>query len=384
MNKKQLIITLVIFTVLLVIAFFALKKEDASWEKGEFANKTPVIENLDVNQIAKFAIFNTKERLEVSIKDDKWVVYNRDFYPADYTKIRDFILKIRDLKIAQKLRIKKNAYGSLKLLPPENDDENNTGTLLVLYNEQGDSLVSLLLGEYHFADKDAASPFSPPVKDGRYVMVSGSDKPVLTSDPLTVATPDPKDWLDRKFIKINDLKSITKINIEGTEEWSIFRETAAAPYRIADLKDNQNPNPKAMHETTSMATGIKFLDVMSSKTSADETGINQADTIEIDSFEGIKYQIKLAVKNKKAFAQFAITLNMPKKRQAGEKEETEEKIKLDKEYETKLNKALEKINEEQFFTKWVYELPLYDAEKLLIKKTALYKEKESPPTIMGE
>lgn len=381
MNKKQLIIIGVIFVVLLIVSFFALKKEDSTWEKGKFADKTPLIEDLDVNKVVKFAIFNTKDRLELAAKDEQWVVYNRDSYPANYSKIRDFIMKVRDLKIAQKLRMKKNAYGSVKLLPPGNGSkEPDTGTLLVLYNDEGDPLLSLVLGDFHYADKDSASPFSPPMKDGRYVMVSGSDNPVLITDPLADASPDPPAWLNKKFLQIRDLKSISKIDPKDKKEWSISRQTVKSPFTIEGLKKTHQPNPKTMHETTSMPAKMKFTDVFPLK----KIQMAKADTIEIQSFAGIKYEIKLAVKNKKAFAKFAISLDMPKKRQPAKKEKPEEKTKLDKAYEAKLKKARAKVHEDQFFTKWIYELPLIEANKLLINKDALYSEQEAPTTIMGQ
>lgn len=386
MNKKQLIVAIIIFAGLLIISLFVLKKEDSTWEKGEFANKTPLIQDLDVNLVAKFMVYNMNQRLEISNKNGKWVVYNRNFYPADYEKIRNFIMTIRDLKIAQKLRLKKKSFGDLKLISPDDKESGleKTGTKLVLYNEQGDILLSLLLGDYHLADVKNPSPFSPPIKDGRYVMVSGSEKPVLTSSPLTVASPDPKIWLDKKFINIKDLKSISKIDKQGKTEWRISRKKINSPYEVEGLKSNQRPNPQKMHQITSWTSRLKFLDVIPLKTNQSKTSLDEAETIVIKSFAGIKYVIKLAVKNNKAFANFAISLDMPKNRKISAKETAEEKIKLDKKFETDLNKALEKVKQEQFYTNWIYEFPLQDAKNILINQTDLYQENEAPTTIMGE
>lgn len=383
MSKKQLISALATFAVLLIVAFFVFKKEDDSWQKGEFANKTSLIEDLQVNRVAKIAIFTKHERLELAINKDKWVVFNRDQYPADFEKIRTFIIKLRELKIAQNLRMKKTAFGSVKLLPPDSAKADQAGTQVNLYDAEGGTVLSLLLGDFHYAAQKGGAAFGPPRKDGRFVMVTGSDKPVLISDPLIDASPLPPLWLDQKFVKVTSLQSITRLDSKGKKLYSISRKSPKSPFFVEGLKKTQRPNPQKMQEATTCLQRLQFSDVKPLNTSPKVTGLNAANTLKIKSFHGILYTIQLGITLKKAFAKFAISLDMPKQRPIGKNEKPEEKSKLDKAYAVKFKNAGNRLRQEQFYTKWIYQIPLDEAKKLLIDQKNLTIE-QAPPTIMGQ
>jgi uncharacterized protein DUF4340 len=379
MNKTQLTAIVIIFFVLLFFSFFYLKKTDAVWEKGSFEKKTPLIENLDVNKVSKFTITNGKKTTTMEVKDNRWVVSEKNSYPADFSKIKNFLLKIHELKIAQKIRLKKSALGKLKLLPPASGEETpSSGILLSFYDIKDQDISAIILGETHISKKENPNPFAPPIVDGRYIMVKNSASPVLIIDSLSEVIPDSTLWIDKNFIKIQKLKSLTIMDKKGKRQWCIERNKENSPYTLVGLGNSTKPNPKKMQEATSAFTVMGFIDVLPLDADTEITGLHKPYTLKIETFDDLIYNIKLAIKNKKAFAQIAISANLPEKRIASKNEKPEDKDKLDKQFASKQKSIQEKLQKEQFFTKWIYELPLNDVKKVLVKQKDLTVEKKTP------
>ena len=368
MNKKQLIAAITIFIALLIIAMLILKKEDSNWKKGKFADKTPLIKDFNVNKVAKFAITDGKKTLKLAIKNNEWVVLNRNSYPADFAKIRNFIMRIGDLKIAQNLRMKKSAYGSVKLLPPKQGEKNDeTGTLLSFYDKTDKLLLSILLGVTHLEKKEKQQAFVKPKEDGRYVMLSGTNKPVLTIDPLSDASTDPTLWLNKNFIKIPSLKSMTVLDKSGKKMWKIIHKTPKGAYALEGLKKNQKVLPRKMYEATSAFANLKFLDILPQDTDEKITGLNNPITVIIDTFSEVTYKINLAVKKQKVFAKIAISANLSKKRASGKNENNKEKEALDKAFAENQKTVKGILTAGKHYTEWIYELPMTEMQKVLIK-----------------
>ena len=384
MNKKQLTVAITIFIVLLVVSLLTLRKEDSSWTKGTLADKIPLIKDFDVNQVAKFAIFDGHKTATIVIKDDKWVVLERNSYPADFTRIQDFLLKIQELKIAQKIRLKKSGFGKLKLIPPTAEKENLlSGIQLTFSNNKDIEISSMTLGEIHISKKENPNPFAPPFEDGRYMLVKGA-APVLIADSLTEVKPNPALWLDKNFIKTFNLKSLTMSSRSGKQQWCIKRDKVNSPYALLGVKNTEQPNPRKMQEITSACSQMQFLDVLPEDTDKKKIGLEKPATLVLKTFDGITYNMQFGVKKKRAFAKFAILADLPKKRVPGKNEKPERKDKLNKAFEANLKSVNEKLAKEKFFTNWIYELPLGLVKKILVTQQELVVEKQQLPMMLGQ
>lgn len=381
MNKKQLTAAIIIFLALLVVCILNLKKEDSDWEKGSYNEKSLLIKNFELNKVAKFAITNGKETAEMAVKKDKWVVLQKNSYPANFAKIKDFMIKIHELKIAQRIRMKKTGLGKLKLLPPEGNKENfQTGTKLAFYDDKDQIIAEMILGEKHYA-KENPNPYAPPPADGRYLMVKGKKMPVLITDPLQEVNPNPSLWLDKDFININKIKSVSWTDETGTTQWTIERKDEKSPFALADIKNNEKPNPQKMQGITSAFNAISFTDVfLPNNIDEKNFGLDKAEKISIETFDGITYGIHIGLQDQKAFAKIAIDANFAEKRIPEKDEKPEDKEKLDKEFDGNLTKLKDKLAKEKFYTLWIYEFPFDKVNKALIKhQDLIMPNKENIP-----
>jgi hypothetical protein len=364
MTGKNLFIIIIIFCTLLIISFFVVKKDNSTWARGHFANKTPVLKKFDVNKVKKFRIVNKNAKMEIlSGNDGIWTVYNKFNYPADFEKIRKFMLKIKNMNIAQKVLINQDKLSALHLLNPEDpsSDKAGTGTLLDLYDASGNLINSILFGKFHYAGQSAEkAAIQQPAKDGRFLLVDSNEIPLLISSPFLDATPEPALWLDKSFINLSCIKSAARIDTDGKILWKISRKDKKSPFAIEGLKKGEIPLPRKMFQITSAFRKFDFNDVLKKDTPDSVTGFDNPGIFIYETCEGAEYKITISMKNKKAYL----------------------KISILKENDKKPDKN--QLKPDTFYTKWIYEIPRYTAKNLLLEYDDLVRKQQAPVTIMGQ
>src|SRR5262249_27641206 len=101
MNRKQLIILVVLVVVVGGASLVLRQKQSKSWEGTNPTVGKKLLGDFPVNDVARIAVKQGTNELNLVKKDDLWRVRERNDYPANYSEISDFLLKIRDLKIVQ-------------------------------------------------------------------------------------------------------------------------------------------------------------------------------------------------------------------------------------------------------------------------------------------
>src|SRR5438105_9322116 len=105
MNRKQLVILLVLVVVLGGAGLVLRQRQSASWQAGNSALGKKLLGDFPVNDVAHIALKQGTNELNVAKKNDLWAVRERDDYPANYSEISDFLLKARDLKVVQSEKV---------------------------------------------------------------------------------------------------------------------------------------------------------------------------------------------------------------------------------------------------------------------------------------
>jgi hypothetical protein len=140
--------------------------------------------------------------LTLERKDDGWHVQQRGGYPANVTQIKELLIKMGDLKVVQSDPIGASQLARMHLAEPGKGAD--SAVLLEFKDAQGKTLQSLLLGKKH-TTKNPTGPRRMPFgeegfADGRYVMLGGDTKTVLTiSDALNTSIPSPPSGWTRTF-----------------------------------------------------------------------------------------------------------------------------------------------------------------------------------------
>ncbi|MBM3845733.1 MAG: DUF4340 domain-containing protein [Verrucomicrobia bacterium] len=382
MNKNQFILLVVVAVVIGGIGYSLRSKQQASWTQSAAKMGDKVIENLDVNKVEAMTIKSPSGSISLAKKGDIWTVQERSDYPANFGSIHDFLIKAMELKVGQPVKASAGQLGRLELSAP--DKGTNGGTLVELKDSSGKSLHTIVLGKKVMREGGAsASPFGGggggfPV--GRYIMVGNDPKNVsIVSEAFASIEPKAGDWLDKDFLKVEKLKTISVSAEEATNSWKAVRETENAEWALADAKGEEKFDTSKVSGFNYLLNSPSFADVVASDKKAEDTGLDKPSTAVLTTFDGFTYTVKLGKTDAEGrqYAQFAVAAEIPKERAAGPDEKPEDKEKLDKEFKEKTGKLQEKLKKEQFHDKWVYLFDKWSVDNLLKKRHELLAEKKA-------
>jgi len=224
MNRKQLLVLLAALLVVGGACLALLKRHQQSWTDSASQIGAKLLNNYQVNDVAALHIKGDTD-LNLSRTNNRWVVRERDGYPANFTQISELLIKLGDLKAAQTEPIGPSQLGRMHLESPGKGVE--SGTLLELEDAQGKVLQSLLLGKKHTHQTDRPSPMAfgdEGFPDGRYVMLKSQPGTLITvSEPLSNVDPKPAEWLDKDFFKVEKPASISFVSTNASNSWTLTR-----------------------------------------------------------------------------------------------------------------------------------------------------------------
>ncbi|MGH8764261.1 MAG: DUF4340 domain-containing protein, partial [Burkholderiales bacterium] len=139
----------------------------------------PLLKGLQAAQVTSISIRNSKDTITIVRKNDRWGIAERDGFPADFDRVRDFVLKAISLKVVEVEAIGDADRARLKL--------DNSGTAIQFIGADAKPLATLTLGKKYFKTE----PDNPDRAngDGRYVALpSEAKRAILISDPMTQAS----------------------------------------------------------------------------------------------------------------------------------------------------------------------------------------------------
>ena len=189
MTNKNLVILAAAAAVLGGAAYFCNSGRKI---KSSNLNGKPVLPAFDVSEVAKVDVGG---KVTLAATDSGWVIDSLYGYPADVTKIRENLLKLKDLTVGQTARGQKI----------------ESGTKVDLKNAKGAVLASVTLGEQHMSKPrgQAAQFGGGGYPDGRYVKFG--DGVVLVKDSLDAFDGDPKKWCESRICSVPsaDVKAVS-------------------------------------------------------------------------------------------------------------------------------------------------------------------------------
>ena len=387
MNRKQFIILLVLVVVLGVAGKVLYQRNQTSWQGGGRQGAAlKLMGDLPVNDVAAIVIKGGTNRLDLVRKDNLWQVKERNDYPANFSQIREFLLKAVELKAAQSEEIGPSQLGRYKLLPP--GPATNTAVLVELRDQNGKVIKSLLLGKTHMRKSEGRpSPMgemgdNEGWPDGRYVMVGTGAKTVaVISDPLSNLEAKPEAWLNKDFFKVEKIRSIAVAYPVPTNSWKVTRDTeTGSDWKLAGAKPEEKLDSAKTSNFSYALSSPSFTDVMPPNTKPEQTGLDKPTVITLDTFDNFTYTVKVGQKtNDNMPMVVAITAQIPKERTPGKDEKAEDKARLDKEFKDKQKKLEDKLSQEQAYEKWVYLVSNWTVDSLLKERAQLLVEKKEEP-----
>src|SRR2546421_1575328 len=98
MNRKQLILLIVVGVIVGGFGLYSYKARNSSWEDASQKLGKKVIKNFPINEVERIAIKQPQAQLTLAKKNEVWTVQERSDYPANFETVSEFLRKVWDLK----------------------------------------------------------------------------------------------------------------------------------------------------------------------------------------------------------------------------------------------------------------------------------------------
>src|SRR5437773_321467 len=145
MNRKQLAIVIVLGVPLGALGLYVSRRKAASFQSsGEGGAGKKLLPDLPINDVARIAIKQGTNELNLARQDDNWTVRERYGYPANFQEIGDLLRKMWDLKIVQTEQIGPSQLARLELTESAGT---NSGTLLEFKDKSDKTIKAVMLGK---------------------------------------------------------------------------------------------------------------------------------------------------------------------------------------------------------------------------------------------
>lgn len=377
MNSKQFLKILIAVVVIGGIGFWLNQNRQGAWKDAAGGGGAKVLGEFDVNDVAGLTIKNSDGELNVSRKNDVWVVAERGDYPARFSTVVDFIRKVADLKVVQSQQIGESAYARMEVNEP--GAEQGAGTLVELKDAEGKAVQSIILGKEVMKTPEANSPFgSTEFAVGRWVLNQADTSSILTvSETFSDADTDAKDWVNKDFVKVAKLKSVAVTSPTNDFSWTVSRETEGGEWQLAGLKKDEATDSSKLSAVGNPLGSPSFQDVVVD--AKDEgTGLDKPVSIKLATFDGFTYEVKIGKATDDNDYHFQITVDakLADKREPGKDEKEEDKAKLDKEFAENRKKLEDKLAKEKQFSKWTYLVSKWTVDAFFKKRSEFMAEKK--------
>jgi hypothetical protein len=385
MNRKQFAILIVLLIFLGGAGWLVEQSRERSAGAGEpGAGQKLMGDAFPVNDVALISIKQGTNELNLVKKNDLWRVRERGDYPANFSQISEFLLRLRDLKVVQSEAIGPSQLPRLQLAPP--GQGTNSGTILDLQNKDGKSLAMLTLGKQHKSKPSAqqrqfAQFGDMEFPDGRYVLKAGNNaSALLVADPFSNIEPKADEWLDKDFFKVERPKAVAVTFPDATNSWKIERDTDSGDWKLADAQGDEKLDPARATDVSSPFSSPAFNDVLSPGDKSEAAAMDKPTIITIDTFDDFTYTVKVGAKQDQNYPlTLTVAANFPKQRIPAKDEKPEDLVKADKAWKDRQAQLEDKLKQAKKFENWIYLVASWSVDPILKPRKDLLVEKKEEP-----
>jgi Domain of unknown function (DUF4340) len=281
MNARFAAILVVLLAVLGGGALLYQQQERARRPENVGTLGRTLFQDLKAADIAAIRITEPKSALTVQRKDERWVIAERNDFPADLSKMREFVLKVIGLKVGQSEPLGEKDRARLNL-----DD---SGTKVEFLGADGKPLGALIVGKKHFK-REVENP-DKAIPDGRFVVLPGeAGTAYLVADPLTQATVKTAEWIDRGSFQVEKVKTL-EVRYPNGGGYRIERAGDNADWKLVGAKPGEKLDTPRANAASYSLQMLELADV--APKDVQDTGLEKPISVDATTLEGASYAIKV-------------------------------------------------------------------------------------------
>jgi hypothetical protein len=281
MNARLAAILVVLLAVLGGGALLFQQQERARRPENVGALGRTLFKDLKAADIASIRIAQPKAALTVQLKGERWVIAERGDFPAELSRVREFVLKVIGLKVGQSEPLGEKDRARLNL--------DASGTRIEFKDSADKSLGVLIVGRKYFK-REVENP-DKAIPDGRFVALPAeAGTAYLVGDPLTQASVKTAEWIDRTSFQVEKVKTL-EVRYPDGAKYRIERPADNADWKLAGARPGEKLDiPRANAASYSLQL-LELADV--APKDAPDTGLDKPIRVDATTLEGAAYAIKV-------------------------------------------------------------------------------------------
>ncbi len=399
MNKRQ-VITLWIIAFALAGAVTAVKlsQNKSTHSATQRTAGQTLFESFPANAAAGIEIQGANNFVSLAKKDGKWVVTQRDDYPANGTFVNELLRTLGELKVTLGME------AGPSFAPRFGMDETSTvatdrGLTASFKDASGKEIAKVSLGK-NIENSAGQSPMGGDNAVGRYVRNHADESGFYAvSEMFPSVSAEANRWLSDTFISPEKIKTITVSQPDKQEPaWKLTRETEEAEFKLDGATAAEVLDTTATSPLKSIFSYARFEDLVTKDKVAERVSENGKRTAAIETFEGFVYTINIlptkatpappaaikAATPPPATDNFLMTISvsaeLPKERKKEAGEKPEDAKTKDTAFTERLKTLTEKLQKETALAGRTFEVAKTTVEPLLKDRAALIAKATPPPT----
>ncbi len=375
MNKQFLAVLGVLLVVIGGAALLVFRQGETAKPAVTSQLGQPLLKGLRASEVANIAITEPKQVLTLAKKDNRWVIVEKNGFPADLDKVTDLVVKAIELKAGQVEPVGENDRARLNLAEPGKE---GAGTLITFKAADGKILADLLVGKKYFK-KEPEGDSSKAQGDGRFVMLPSDPKQVyIVSDPLRLASATSGDWISKEGVAIERVRILEVKPAEGNEGYRIERVTDGIEWKLDPATPGQKLDVSRANAASYSLNKMEIDDLAAADA---DTGLDKPTIVTATTFDGLTYTLKIGATAKdKTFVKVEVE-GTPKRESTPSRnekpdEKAEEKEKREKAFAEEAKKLDERIAREKTLKDYVLVVPSRKLADTLKKRGELLEQKK--------
>lgn len=342
----------------------------------------PLLPGLKAADIESIAIREAGGTLTLVRKDSRWTLAERGGFPADATKVREFVLKALELKIGQNEPLAASDRQRLQLSEPAAKE--GGATEVQFKGKDGKALATLLVGKKYFKGAAPDNVDRAP-GDGRFVAVpSAAGRVYIVSDPLAQASAKSAAWIVTDGIAVSDPVAV-EMQFRDGERWRVHKEPkGSGEWKLEPLKPGEKAEQSKLSSAAYGLYELKLADVAPPDLKPVDAGLEKPITLSATDQEGVRYTLRLG-KPREADATLYANVSVegairirPRQAPKNEKPDDKDKAKWDKEWAERQAKMQERIEREKTLANYTVLLPLKSLNDVLKRRDELLDKNKEP------
>ncbi len=211
MNNKHVMILVAVGAALAALAWLTSREAVPG---GDFHTGAKLLPGLDVNAVHEILITTATDTTRIVRAESGWQLPDRYYHPADFGRIRQFLIKLDRLTIGQAVVAGESQREQMGLREP-------SATVITLGAEDRPPTRLYLGAPRQAPQTHAEPPMFGGRHGGRYVAVEGQPVACLIDDMLHEVSALPVRWMETTLLDVNSA-SVTAITFENPKD-GVFR-----------------------------------------------------------------------------------------------------------------------------------------------------------------